>query len=415
MSITRNTPALMLAPVTAAMALSGHAHADFIADSKASLQMRNFYFNSDYRQPGARQSKREEWAQGFILDVKSGYTEGTVGFGVDAIGLLGVKLDSSPDRTNTGLLPIDNDGRAPDEYSQLGLTAKARLSKSTLHVGTLMPKLPTLRPSDSRLLPQTFRGAHLVSEDISGLRFNLGRMTQNSLRNYASSDDMSVTGKGIRGGQPSDRFDFGGVRYDWGSGLATSYDYAQLERNYRQHIVNITHLLPIAEGQSLASDIRYAHSTDDGNTNVDNGAFGAMFTYNLSAHAFTLAYQKMSGGSGYPYVNGTDAFLVNYSMLSPDFANPNEKSWQARYDYDFSSLGAPGLLFSVRYVKGDGFEWADGSNGREWERNLDLRYTIQSGPLKNLGLRWRNAISRSNGGNDLDQNRLILSYTLPLL
>ncbi len=35
--------------------------------------------------------------------------------------------------------------------------------------------------------------------------------------------------------------------------------------------------------------------------------------------------------------------------------------------------------------------------------------------LKNLGLRWRNAMLRSNHAADVDENRLILSYSLPLL
>ncbi len=39
----------------------------------------------------------------------------------------------------------------------------------------------------------------------------------------------------------------------------------------------------------------------------------------------------------------------------------------------------------------------------------------QEGALKNLGVRWRNATVRSNFANDIDENRLIVSYTLPLL
>lgn len=52
--------------------LPGVAMADFLADSKATLELRNFYFNADYRQDGANQSKRDEWAQGFLLNYESG-------------------------------------------------------------------------------------------------------------------------------------------------------------------------------------------------------------------------------------------------------------------------------------------------------------------------------------------------------
>ena len=81
------------------------AQADFIKDSKGSLEARNFYFSRDFRQSNAPQSQAREWAQGFILRMESGFTEGTVGFGIDALGELGVKLDSSRDRRGTGLLP----------------------------------------------------------------------------------------------------------------------------------------------------------------------------------------------------------------------------------------------------------------------------------------------------------------------
>lgn len=55
-----------------------------------------------------------------------------------------------------------------------------------------------------------------------------------------------------------------------------------------------------------------------------------------------------------------------------------------------------------------------GFEGRDWERDLDLAYTVQSGPLRNLSLRLRNVTARSNYRTDIDENRLILSYTLKL-
>ena len=75
-----------------------------------------------------------------------------------------------------------------------------------------------------------------------------------------------------------------------------------------------------------------------------------------------------------------------------------------------AAFGVPGLTFLARYLRGDGFEVA-GSNAQEWERDLDVSYVIQSGPLKNVGMRWRNAMVRSDALGDLDENRLILSYT----
>ncbi|MBH4467155.1 OprD family outer membrane porin, partial [Pseudomonas aeruginosa] len=95
------------------------AQADLVEDSHASLELRNFYFNRDFRQSGARDNA-DEWAQGFLLRLESGFSEGSVGFGVDAIGLLGLKLDSGGGSGGTGLLPADGSaGGSQDDYAKL--------------------------------------------------------------------------------------------------------------------------------------------------------------------------------------------------------------------------------------------------------------------------------------------------------
>jgi hypothetical protein len=410
--------AVALAALGGAVCLPSQAA--FLEDGKATLELRNFYFNRDFRQADASQSKQEEWAQGFLLRYESGFTEGTIGVGMDALGMLGVKLDSSPERAGSGLLPRDKekvDG-AQDEYGELGLTAKFKAGASVLKVGTLLPKLPTVLANDSRLQPQTFRGAHLNSTDIAGLTIDAGQLRQVSQRDSSDSEDMGLTtgsAKGIVASASSDRFDFASLAYKWSDQLSSSYNYAKLDRLYDQHFVNLTHLLPLGAGQSLKSDLRFARSDDDGRSNVDNRALGAMFTYGLGGHAFGLGYQHMSGDTGFAYIGGTDAFLVNFVQIG-DFANAEERSWQARYDYNFAAVGIPGLTFMTRYLSGDNIDLGVGKpDGKEWERNTDIAYVFQDGPLKNLGVKWRNATLRSSHfGNDLDENRLILSYVLPL-
>ena len=61
------------------------------------------------------------------------------------------------------------------------------------------------------------------------------------------------------------------------------------------------------------------------------------------------ATKRMSGDTGFAYVNGSDAYLVNFVQIN-DFANKDERSWQARYDYNFAALGIPGLTFMTRYL-----------------------------------------------------------------
>jgi hypothetical protein len=139
-----------------------------------------------------------------------------------------------------------------------------------------------------------------------------------------------------------------------------------------------------------------------------------MFTYALSGHSLGLGYQKMSGDTGFAYIgDSVDPFLVNYVQIG-NFAAKDETSWQARYDFNFGSVGIPGLTFMTRYLTGDNIDRPNNADGKEWERNMDIAYVIQEGSLKNLGVRWRNATMRNNFGRDVDQNRLIVSYTLPL-
>jgi hypothetical protein len=420
-----------LATLGATLAIPTMAQAAFIEDTKAGLELRNFYFNRDFRQEGGAkgQSKAEEWGQGFLLRVESGYTEGTVGFGVDALGLQGVKLYSSEDTGGSGLMPSSYSNEAPGDWSSLGLTGKAKVSETVLKVGTLQFKNPAIGTSDSRLLPQTMQGAQLVSKEIKGLTLDVGYANRINHRDSTNNEVMILNGaekfgeaktRGLQmdsasATNESDKLLFAGGSYQVTKDLTATYYYSNLEDLYKQHTYNLVHVLPIADGQSLKTDLRYSRSKDDGNTNVDNKALGAMVTYSLSGHSFGLGYQKMSGDTGFAYVGGaTDPFLVNYVQIN-DFANADEKSWQARYDFNFASIGIPGLTFMTRYITGDNFERANGTEGKEWERDMDIGYTFQEGALKNLNVKWRNATARNNYGNDIDENRLIVSYTIPLM
>lgn len=431
MSMTPIARAVALATVGAATILPNLAQADFIKDSKGSLELRNFYFNRDARTENAPQSKFEEWAQGFLLRMESGYTEGTVGFGVDVLGLSGVKLDSSPAKAGTGLLPRGVDGEAPDSYGSLGVTGKIKISNSTLKYGALQPRMPVLQANDTRLLPQTFEGGQINIQEIKGLNITAGNLRQIKDRNSTDYTDFSVTtnvGRNIaavKGGalNKGDDFNFAGADYKFTDNLTGSYYYGNLADYYKQHFFGLVHTLPIAKGQSLKTDLRYFSSSEDGHRQVqdiDNRALMGMVTYNLGGHAFGLGYQQMNGNTGFAFLNTvTDPYLVNYVQIG-NFSSAKEKSWQARYDYNFASIGIPGLTFMTRYVHGDNIDMPTGrAEGKEWERNMDIGYVVQSGPVKGLGLKWRNATYRSNLGTNgtrpnWDENRLILSYTLPL-
>ncbi|CAG8866733.1 Porin-like protein NicP [Pseudomonas fluorescens] len=407
--------------IASAFALAGVAplsQAAFIEDSSATFETRNMYFNRDFRDgTSSQQSKRDEWAQGFMLNLESGYTDGTVGLGLDALGMLGVKLDSSPDRTGTGLLPTHDDGRAADEYSKLGLTGKVKISKTELKIGTLIPELPTLQPNDGRILPQTFEGGLLTSREIRNLTFTGGRLEKAKDRDDTNKEDIALNNKNSRflGTVAGEHYDLAGLDYTFNDRLTGSYHFAQLDEVYRQHFVGLVASQPWGPG-TFGADLRLSVSDDQGQARggkIDNTAANGMFNYALSGHKLSFAYQHLSGDSAFPYIDGSDPYLVNFVQIN-DFAGADERSWQARYDYNFAALGIPGLTFMTRYLSGDNVSLANGGEGKEWERDTEFKYVVQSGALKNVAVRLRNATFRSNFARDADEVRLLVSYSVAL-
>jgi len=395
------------------------AQAAFVEDSHLTLDARNFYMNRDYREAdkfdvpkyrGEAKHKAEDWGQGFMLRFESGFTEGPVGFGVDALGLLGIKLDSGRGTSGTGALLVERDGNVADEFSFVGPTAKARFAQSLLTVGTHTPLLPVAFRNDTRLLPQTFEGAQLVSKDIDQLTLTAGQFRSTRLRNSTDYEDMTMFADGASGGVKSDRFNYAGASYAPLPNLTATYFYAELEDDYHQHYGNLLFSLPLSERLKLKTDLRYFDSGDEGNTTVDNRNLGGMFTFLYGGHSLGFAYQDQSGDTGMPFIGGgTDPWALN-TLTYHHFLRAKEDSWQARYDYDFAALGVPGLTLMGRYVRGDDFQ-IRGADAREWERDIDLSYVVQSGPLKNVGLRLRNVAYRGSHTTDLDENRVIVSYS----
>jgi hypothetical protein len=413
------SPVHLLSLAISTALLAPAAHADFVAGSKASLTTSNIYLNRDFREgTSSQQNKREEWGQGFWLDVQSGFTEGTVGFGLDALGLVGVKLDSGGGRTGTDLLPVQDDGGTPDQFGRLGLTAKVKVSATELRYGSHIPELPVVKASDSRLLPQVFEGGLLTSSELDGLTFTGGRLDKVIDRASTNSEELILNSKNRRfaAGITADHLDLMGVDYSFNQQLKGRYYFADLDDIYRQHFFGLLASQPLGNG-TLSADVRMMLSKDSGTANagkIDNRAFNAMLTYGINGHKLGLGFQDMSGDTGYAYIDGSDPFLVNFVQIN-DFANADERSWQARYDYDFGKLGVPGLSFMTRYIKGSDAQIAGTDDtGGEWERDIEVKYVVQSGPLKDVYVRLRNASFKSDFARDADENRVIVGYTLPI-
>ncbi|MCY1394519.1 Porin-like protein NicP [compost metagenome] len=399
--------------------LAAQAHADLLADSHLSLEARNFYMNRDYRDDGLfdhprhdgqPQGKAEDWGQGFLLRGASGFTEGTVGFGLDVLGLVGIKLDSGGGSSGTGALQRNRlTGEPVDELSFLGPSAKMKIAKTLVTVGDHEPVMPVLYRNDTRLLPQTYQGAQVVSSDIQNLNLTAGQFRQAHQRDSSDYEDLRMYSDSSRGGVATDRFNYAGATYAFSPGLSATLYRAELKDNYSQNAASLLYKIPLASGLNFKADIRYFGSDAQGHTNVDNRFFGGMFTLSTQGHSLGIAYQNQNGRTGLPFLLVADPWALNNGTYH-HFVRAAEDSWQLRYDYDFTAVGIPGLTLMTRYMRGDDFKVA-GVDAKEWERNTDIGYVIQSGPLKNLSVRWRNVTYRGSDTTNVDENRVIIGYT----
>ncbi|EJM79237.1 OprD family outer membrane porin [Pseudomonas sp. GM55] len=421
--------------------------AGFLEDSKASISSRTMYYDADMREGASTPANRQrETAEGLKFDYLSGFTQGTVGFGIDAQALVGIHLDGGKGHHPTGNANsfFPSDGKeAADEWSRLDGNVKARFSKTEAHLGgALAPNLPILIANDSRLLPQTFEGGTITSKEIDNVTFNFGQLEHASGRASSNSTGLSVAGAT----QDSNKFLYGGADWKVTKDLMLQYYYANLEDFYKQNFLGLVHVYPIAANQSFKTDIRYFDSSSDGkngdpgfqfnNNNgfakekgvVDNKTWSAMFTYTLGGHAFLLGHQRVSDDGGFVFLNqgsliddkgrqegaGGASFYSFTDATVGSFIRAGENTTFGQYSYDFASLGVPGLKASIGYLNGQDIKATNGVGKDLSEHETDARvdYVIQTGMLKGFGTTLRHGTYRGNTSTlDQDQTRLIFNYT----
>ena len=424
--------------------------AGFLEDSKASISSRTLYFDNDFRESGSADNNRET-ATGLKFDYISGFTQGTVGFGLDLQGVMGIHLDGGRGHhpNNSSIVPSDSDGSAVSSWSRGGANVKARFSKTELKVGNaLAPNLPILVSNDGRLLPQAFEGGILTSKDLDNVTFTAGQLTQSIGRASSNWTDLSVNGAS----QGSDEFRFAGADWKVTKDLTLQYYFANLEDFYKQHFLGLVHVYQIADDQSFKTDLRYFNSSSDGkNSNgtsgygfnnnggyaknageVDNSTWSAMFTYTLGGNAFLLGHQQVGDDGGFVNLNqggvtngrgrsegngGASFYLFTDSMIN-GFNRAGTNTTFGQYSYDFAKVGVPGLKAAIAYLHAEDVKGVGATAGREfseWERDMRVDYVIQSGPLKGFGTTVRHGTYRSDGdlagASNTDQTRLIFNYT----
>ena len=417
--------ALGVLSATQAMANDQADAKGFVEDSHLNVLARNAYISRDYKD---HKQDKAEWGQGFLGTFTSGFTQGTVGVGVDAFGIYALRLDGGRGKSGAGGIDFFKQGasgKAADDIAKAGAAVKVRVSNTVLKYGDQMPALPVLMYDNSRLMPESFTGTLLTSKEINGLEINVGRFTAESRKSAEARDSGDLKSINVFGGS-----------YKFTDNLSASLYGSEMEDELNKQYVGVTYAIPLQDKQSLTFDFNgyRTHVKEDYARDVlkvdgqDNKIWSLASTYAFGAHTVTLAYQSSTGEIGYPYGgyrnaggvgDGGNTILLANSYWS-DFNAKDERSWQLGYGFDFGAVGIPGLTYNIAYVRGTNID--DGSDrGRGTEREIfnQAKYVVQSGPVKDLSVRLRgswlrvsnNASAYNVGGNEV---RVYVDYPISI-
>jgi imipenem/basic amino acid-specific outer membrane pore len=439
--------AIAAATTQLAVASSQSDSKGFVEDSSFDIFSRALYMNRDFKNgagnikdsnkdSGFKSGYREETGLGIRGLFESGFTQGTIGFGVDAHTLSSIRLDSGRGRTGTGQFGENSDGQAEETQSEVGGAFKARLSDTVLKYGNQMTASPVFATDDSRIMPEVATGTLITSNEIEGLELSAGRFTAMSSQTATGRDTLTMSSDQDDDGEDEDytlkSANIFGASYSFNDNFSAAVHASDVEDFWTKQYLNLNYTLAVADDQSLSFDFNYYNSNDQGSKlagELDNQIWSLAPAYTIGAHTFTVAYQRSSGDTGYNYgIDGNSTIFVANSVQIADYMAKDERSYQARYDLDMTTYGVAGLSFMARYVTGDNIDAGvnddTGENfaeGKEREFNFETKYVVQEGAAKDLSLRLRSAVYRSNTAGaevsykDMNDVRLIAEYPLDIL
>ena len=424
--------ALAVMVSTQAQAADATPAEGFIEGSSLKLNARNYYMNRNRHQ---QNDDNIEWGQGFLGIFESGYTQGNVGFGIDANAMLGLKLDGGGGTDSSSILPIsEGNGKAPGAFSTAGATLKMRAFDTELKAGDLFLNNPVIAGGQSRMLPQTFRGVSLSNHSFDGWLIEGGQASFAKPYNQSGHKRLGTSYGSLRDGDQSLHLNWAGTAWSGAPGLSSSLYASELKDIWNQYYYDLDYTYAVNEQVSLNPGLHLYHTQDTGQAllgSIDNNTYSLHFTVGVGNHSVTAAYQRVNGNTPFDYISQGDSVYLDNSQQYSDFNGPNERSWKLKYAYDFVGLGLPGLTSAVSYSRGEldltqanpnsrGYaSWysADGKHAKHWERDIDLKYVVQSGSAKDLALRLQWATNRGGNGygaldNDTDEYRVIVDYPM---
>jgi imipenem/basic amino acid-specific outer membrane pore len=316
----------------------------FFGDQSLKLKTRMEYMNRDYKNGVSNPSSgtsgyRQDTGVSQLLTYESGFTQGTVGFGLDAMAMGSAKLDGGSGRRGNGLFANDSDGNPEKSQGKLGGAVKFRLSDTVLKYGQQFVASPVFATDDSRLLPEVATGTLITSKEIKGLELNAGRFTSLSKQTGMGRDSIGgLPDENGNGGKGLTNINIFGASYAFTDNFTGALAASDADDYFKKYYINLNYTLPIADNQSLNFDLNgyktkgesrgdLVDAIGDGTLGVDNNLWSLAAAYSLGAHKFTVAYQQSSGDNAYYYgVDGNSTIFVSNSIQISDFVGREEKS-----------------------------------------------------------------------------------------
>ncbi|WFP96989.1 OprD family outer membrane porin [Acinetobacter sp. ANC 7201] len=386
---------IQAALVSTAFASEQSESKGLVEDAEGSVLFRTGFIDRDKKNGNA---DNRSTAQSAIVKLESGYTQGTVGFGVGVIGDASFKIGDNKHAGNNMIPRHDNaegkpEGRVYNHWARGGAFLKARVSNTTAVFGTQVLDLPVLASNTARMVPEYFDGLLVTSREINGLELTAGKFTKNQYSDQISTDERNL-----------DRAIVWGAKYKVNDALTASYFGLDSKDKLDRHYVNANYKQALANDASLTYDFSGYHTEWDKEAGTDsarpdvkgtskrsNNIWALSGTYNQGAHGVMLAYQQSTGNTGYAYgenADGGQSIYLPNSYLS-DFNGRGEKSVQVQYNLDFANYGVPGLNWTSAYVYGWDIDTKTTDNAKESEIFNQVKYTVQSGFAKDASLRVR--------------------------
>ena len=420
------------------MVIAEEKNGGFIEDSSLTVLNRNYYFNREHRNGESSPTGNgysEAWANAIITKFESGFTQGTIGVGVDAFAMIGIKLDTgggrNGGRSSFDVLPVNSNGEARDEYTKVGGAAKIRAFDTVVKVGDVFPSTPVVAAGDSRLLPESFTGVTATNTSIEGLTVQGGRL--HAMSQPVSSNMRDNFATFYAGPVNSPWVGYFGGDYNLNKNVTLSLYSSRLKDVWNQYYAGTGLNYSLSNELSVFGGLNYYKAVDEGKKllgDFDNNIWSGKVGVKYGAHTLALSHQRNNGNNDFDYLRQSDSIFLDNSIQYSDFNSPKERSWMVRYDLDMTSYGVPGLSFMTRYGRGTDADYsnanttymrrdADGNpltDQKRWERDIEVKYVVQTGTLKDMSLRLRQANTRATTfESDLDEVRVIIEYPLAIL